>query len=189
MLSVKSNKIVSNKRNQDLDSLVTTLIFSSDARYAVMNPNDLKDGLIIVAVGPDNKVMNKTGKISNLFETNGFLALSNILLDFLRYEGVWLEGKINGEYNTFSTSERNKVGVEIKVQGILKSLFYTTQIGIGLVDEGTLDFDNENTSLMLRYRYNSSVNGDVFVLAFQKQSDFVGAVNNWADIDNYIITT
>jgi len=95
---------------------------------------------------------------------------------------------MNSKNTTFTVTERNKIGIDLKLKGLQKSLFYTTQIGVGLIDDGEIDFENENTIIRLRYRYNSSVNGDTFVLVFQKQTDFIGAVNNWADIDNYVIS-
>lgn len=187
--SVVFNKIVSNNRNTDLKKEYSTSLISTDARYCILNSTEIKEGIILITVDENDIVLNKTGIISGVVETNGYLALSNILYDFGRYEGMWHTGVMNGFNVFFTVTERNKLGTELKLKGLKKSLFYTTQIGIGLIDEGEIDFENENTIIKLRYRYNSNVNGDVFALVFQKESDFVGAVNNWADIDNYVINT
>lgn len=181
------DKIVSNSRNADLKKEISTLLITTDAKYCILNSNKIKEGLILITTDSNNKVLNKTGFISNVIETNGYLALSNILYDFGRYEGMWHTGVMNDKDVSFTVTERNKLGTELKLKGLMKSLFYTTQIGVGLIDDGEIDFDNENTIIKLRYRYNSNVNGDIFALVFQKQTDFVGAVNNWADIDNYVI--
>jgi len=185
---VTFNKIVSNNRNSDLKKGYSTSIFCTDAKYCILNATEIKEGIVLITTDENNKVLNKTGIISGVVETNGYLALSNILYDFGRYEGMWHTGVMNEQNTTFTVTERNKLGTELKLKGLVKSLFYTTQMGVGLIDEGEIDFDNENTTIKLRYRYNSSVNGDVFALVFQKETDFVGAVNNWADIDNYVIS-
>lgn len=185
---VTFDKIVSNNRDSDLKKEIITGLISTDAKYCILNSTKIKDGVILITTDSNNKVLNKTGIISNVVETNGYLALSNILYDFGRYEGMWHTGIINSKNTTFTVTERNKIGIDLKLKGLQKSLFYTTQIGIGLIDDGEIDFENENTIIRLRYRYNSNVNGDTFVLVFQKQTDFIGAVNNWADIDNYVIS-
>jgi hypothetical protein len=61
-----------------------------------------------------------------------------------------------------------------------------------MLDSGKIDFENENTRIVLRYRYNSDATGDIFAIVFQKEEDgprlsFQGAENVWADIDNYSI--
>lgn len=184
---IQYDKIISNNRNQDLKKEVSTGIFTTDVRYCVFNPNDLKDGLVLITTDNNNVVLNSTGLISNVIETNGLLSLSYILNTYCRYEGIWHTGILNGYVVTFTTTERNKLGTDLKLKGYKNSLFYTTQIGVGLIDEGEVDFDNENTLLKLRYRYNSSINGDTFALVFQDEANFQGALNVWADIDNYTI--
>jgi len=186
--TVLFNKIISNNRNTDLKKEYSTSLISTDAKYCILNSGDIKEGVVLITTDDNNNVLNKTGIISNVVETNGFLALSNILYDFGRYEGMWYSGVMNGFDVFFTVTDRNKLGTELKLKGLKKSLFYKTQLGVGLIDEGEVDFENENTIIKLRYRYNSNVNGDVFALVFQKETDFIGAINNWADIDNYIIS-
>ena len=186
---VEYDKIISNNRNQDLKYEIETRVLSTDAKYCILNPNDINDGMVLISVDDTNVVRNKVGRISKILETNGFLALSNILWDFARYEGVWFNGTINSEATFFTVTKRNKLGIELTLRGAKESLFYITQLGYGLLEDGSIDYENEQTKLVLRYRYNSSVNGDLFVLAFQKETDFVGAANNWADFENYTISS
>ena len=60
--------------------------------------------------------------------------------------------------------KRNKLGQQLIFQGLEDNILYKTQIGIGLVDSGEKDFENETTTLKLRYRYNSSEDGDTKIL-------------------------
>jgi hypothetical protein len=179
--------MVSNNRNNDSVSEGSTEYISTDARYCILNPLSLSDGMILVAVGNDNKVINEMGRVSGLVEVNGLMSISNLLYEFGRYEGIWHYGTINNENVNFTTTIRNKMGVELTLDGRKEALFYLTQIGVGMLDEGSIDFENEYTKIKLRYRYNSNVLGDVFAIVFQKEKDFEGAENVWADIDNYSI--
>ena len=196
------DKIVSNKRNVDIKQELETSIFSTDLRYAIENGNDLESGVILITTKNELKppdpedplvsiltivVRNKVGFISEVSEVNGYMALSNLLYDFGRYEGVWTEGTLNGAENTaFVYPTRSKQGDEILLRGAnFDSLFYITNLGVGLLDDGTVDFSEENTTLNLLYRYNSVPNSDGFVLMVQKETDFVGAEEIWFDIGNY----
>ena len=185
---VKFDRVVSNNRNSNDKHESETELISTDAKFCVLNPNELREGLILLAVDENNVVRNKPGFISNLEETNGYLAISNILYEYGRYEGVWHVGEVNSVMSNFTTTQRNKIGIELSLSGRKESLFYVTQIGLGMLDNGRIDFENENTKITLRYRYNSAVTGDVFALVYQKSTDEVlGARNVWADIDNYSV--
>lgn len=180
------DKIVSNNRNKDLKTEVRTMHISTDIKYAILNASKLDKGIILITVDANNHVTSKIGRISGENEINGELALSNILVDFARYEGVFNEGDINGALSYFLTTMRIKVGIELKFKGLQISMFYKTQLGVGILTKGVIDFENENTSFVLKYRNDSSAMGDLFAIVFQKETDFVGAVNMWADIDNYV---
>lgn len=187
------NKIVSNKRNQDIKKEFETKILSTDIRYAIENSTDLEDGIMMIATFDEKisetetqkKVKNKFGLRSGVEESNGYLALSNIIEDFGRYEGVWTTGEVNGLDKTFETTSRTKNGVEIELRGLKNNLFYITEIGEGILDDSTVDFDNETTKLNLRYRYNSTPLGDRFALMVQKEENFDGAENILFDFANY----
>jgi hypothetical protein len=185
--NITYDHIVSNNRNDDNRSESKTEYLTTDAKYCILNPGSLKSGLILLATDGNGKVYNYAGRLSRVEETNGFLAISNILHEFGEYEGVWHYGEINGEPVNFTTTIRSKLGVEIALDGRKESLFYITQLGIGMLESGKIDFQNENTRIVLKYRYNSEVNGDISAIVYQKEEDFDGADNVWADIDNYSI--
>jgi len=176
---VTFNKIVSNNRNKDLKFESTTEYISTDAKYCILNPDSITDGIILMCLDSNYVVMNKIGDISGQMETNGYLALSNIILDFGTYEGTFNTGIVNGREVSFTTLYRGKLGIELVVKGTLDSLFYLTQIGFGLITNGEIDFDNEHTKVTLRYRFNSSANGSAFAISFKQ--------NTIANIDNFII--
>lgn len=176
---VTFNKVVSNNRNKDLKYESTTEFISTDAKYCILNPDGIQDGIILMCLDSNNVVMNKIGDISGQMETNGYLALSNIILDFGTYEGTYNTGMVNGKQREFKVLYRGKLGIELKVNGTLDSLFYLTQIGFGLITNGEIDFDNEYTKVTLRYRFNSSANGSAFAISFKQ--------NTIANIDNYVI--
>lgn len=184
---VSFNKIISNNRNKDLKSISDNSIITTDLKYCMLNPLDLNEGIVMVAADANNAVMDRVCYLSGLSEPNGHLAISSVLDDYGRYEGVWLVGKINNFQKEFTTTKRTKLGIELSLKGNIESMFYITQFGIGLIDNGSIDFTNETTKIKLRYRYNAEVDTDTFVLVFQKSTDFVGALNIWADIDNYLI--
>jgi len=193
------SKIVSNKRNIDIKKQIETKIFSTDLRYIIENASDLENGLVLISTKNELKptddpliseltvvVANKVGRISGLSQSNGYMALSNLLYDFGRYEGVWTEGELNLATVPFVETSRTKVGTEILLRGAeFDSLFYITNLGVGLLNDGTIDFDQESTTLNLIYRYNSVPNTDGFVLMVQKESDFEGAEEIWFDFGNY----
>ncbi len=185
------DKIVSNKRNIDIKLELETSIFSTDLRHVVENSTDLENGILFVALKTEQlptvtiTVRNKVGAVSGVSQSNGFMALANLLLDFGRYEGVWDEGTINGSNVTFVTTARTKKGKELKLKGALDSLFYVTELGIGLLDNSTIDFESENTTLNLSYRYNAIPTTERFALMIQKESDFEGADEIWFNFANY----
>lgn len=180
------DKIVSNNRNKDLKTEVRTMHISTDIKYAILNASKLDKGIILITVDSNDHVTSKVGMISGEIEINGELALSNILVEFAKYDGVFNEGDINGLPSYFLTTMRIKTGIELKFKGLQVSMFYKTQLGVGILTKGVIDFENENTSFTLKYRNDSSAMGDLFAIVFQKETDFAGAVNAWADIDNYI---
>lgn len=153
------DQIVSNNRNKDIAYEITTEIFTTDIRFCLENPNTLDNGLVLV-LAKNGEVINDTGFVSENEQQNGALCLSQLLHKYWTYEGVWVEGQINGNDYNFNNTIRAKIGTELKFRGIDNSLFFTTPIGIGLMDEGTLDLENESTTVNLRYRYNSSNLGD-----------------------------
>lgn len=150
---------VSNNRNNDSKMEVTTEVFTTDLRFCLENPNSLSNGLILL-LSKDNAVVNETGLVSGEDQPNGALSLSKLLNRYWTYEGVWTAGQINGNDVQFNYAYRSKVGIELQFRGIYPSLFYTTQIGKGLIDSGSLDIESNITKIKLRYRYTSNEIGD-----------------------------
>ena len=158
--TMKFEQAVSNNRNKDLLLEVTTELFTTDLGHCLRNPNDLTNGLVLV-LSKDGKIINDTGLVSGEEKENGALSLSQLLVKYWTYEGVWVEGQINDEDYKFNNPLRSKVGKEeIMFRGVEPSLYYTTPIGVGLIDDATIDLTNETTSAKLRYRYNSNIIGD-----------------------------
>lgn len=163
-------KIISNTRNQDLKYVGTTSYMSTDIKYCILNPLELSSGLILLAVDANNLVIDKTGAISQAEEANGVLALSNILLEFGTYEGVWTDGVINGRDVKFKNTPRNKLGIELMLKGTVESLFFKTQLGVGMIDNGEIYLDREYTKIKLRYRqefeieFSDGVIGDIAIV-------------------------
>ena len=159
------DSIVSNNRNKDIKKELRTSKISTDLKYAIESSTDLTNGIILIATdSTPTKVLNKEGIISGKTEVNGYMAYSNLLFDFGKYEGVWESGVMNSESVYFKFTKRNKLGQELIFKGLEDKILYKTQIGIGLVDSGEKDFENETTTLKLRYRYNSSEDGDTKIL-------------------------
>ena len=150
---------VSNNRNNDTKMEVTTELFSTDLRFCLENPNSIANGLILL-LSKDGAVISETGLVSGEDQLNGALSLSKLLTRYGTYEGVWTAGKINGEDVQFNFAYRSKVGIELQFRGVYPSLFYTTQIGKGLIDSGSLDIESNITKIKLRYRYTSNQIGD-----------------------------
>ena len=171
------------------------LIFTKNGRFqnaSILNISGNMNGVAsqvraysVTGTSTKQTVRSKIGFLSGVEEANGFLALSNIINDFGRYEGVWEKGIVNGIEKDFTTTSRTKKGDEILLKGISTSLFYITDIGIGIVDDETIDFEEENTKLNISYRYDSNPYSDRFVLVAQKENDFIGAENIWLDIASY----
>lgn len=178
-----------------LTSIGNKLIFSKDGTFEHVSFQEIDpvfSGNIIFVqdyeildIETELNVKNKIGLISGVQESNGYLALSNIMNDFGLYQGVWNKGIVNGIERVFETTTRTKIGNELILKGTHDSLFFATELGIGLLNDSTIDLENENTRITLTYRYNSSPFTDRFVLAIQKEGEFIGAKNIWFDIGNF----
>jgi hypothetical protein len=166
------NKIASNKRNIDLTLELTTEILSTDIKYCIENPGDLQNGLTVVAYDTDFKMINAYVPILKRVFENGAIALSNLLIKYWTYEGVWTTGKINSVDYEFTETARTKIGKEIDLQNIIdvdgsgdEVRFITTEIGIGMIKSMTQDFDRGiTTGITLVYRYDSNPETNTFQL-------------------------
>ena len=169
---------VSNKRNKDNRMEVTTKIFTTDLKYCLENPGSLENGLVFI-IAENGEIVGSSGFISYNEQPNGLLSLSRILRRYWTYEGVWTSGQINGIDVNFENAYRSKVGIELQFRGIENSLFYKTQIGIGLIDNGSIDIENEITKVKLRYRYFSGGIGDQKFLAWGDNEGDIFNIGNY----------
>ena len=169
---IEFNKIASNKRNRDLKLELKTEILSTDIKYCIENPGDLQNGLTLVVYDTSFKMITDYVPLLQKTFENGPIALSNLLLKYWTYEGVWSAGKINNVDAEFTVTYRTKLGKEIDLQNIYdvdgggdEIRFITTDIGVGMVKSMTPNFNNGTTTkIVLVYRYDSSPETDVFEL-------------------------
>ena len=164
------DKIVSNKRNQDIKQTYTTEISSTDIRYCIENPADLENGMIL-ATHDNYVVRNGMCPISGVEYENGELAISNLLTNF-KYEGVFTIGKINGSSVEFDVTTRTKSGKEFILKGIYLYDFFKNTVGVGIIDSVEFNPDKETTKIKLKYRYNSTSQTDEFILMVSKEGDY-----------------
>lgn len=170
------DKIVSNKRNEDIRNEISTKIFSTDLKYCVLNPTDLDNGLLLVNHDADYNSINALVPIEGIEFENGNLALSNLLKDY-RYEGTFTEGRINGESLEFPVTSRTKSGIEFTIKGIYDYDFFKNIVGVGMIQSLKHDFDRESTTITLLHRFGSDAETDVFMLMVSMVGDFEGATD------------
>ena len=178
---IEYNKIVSNNRNKDKNIEFKTEIFSTDIKYAIQNPASVSDGIIFLCLDSNNVVTSKQCDLIGAVEVNGFVSTSNILKDFATYEGLTNVGLVNSIPRSFATTQRCKIGIDIMLKGSQDSLFYTTQVGYGLIESGKIDLENQTTTIKLRYRIKSNTTiGNSISIGF--------SVSAFANIGNFTIT-
>jgi len=131
--------------------IYTSKLLTTDVRYCVENPNDLDNGLILIN-HENNVAVFATVQIAGNYEVNGNLAISSLLTNFGRYEGSWINGKINGEEMYFDNVLRVKKGEQVLLKGIVKHDYMTTNIGDGFVLSLTNDFNKLMTKVNLIYK-------------------------------------
>ncbi len=196
---VSFEKIVTNSRNKDLNLEHQTKIFSTDIQYAKENPNDLENGLIWLNIDSNDEVIrDKTSKNNTTEMPNGYFATSNFLeKGFMRYEGVWETGTINGvSGKDFEKTLRNLMCEDFSIPNLHSSEFFQTGIGRGMTESLELDPERQITQLKLAFRKidapadislksGETTSLDGFYLMVQKESDFEGAENIYFDFGNY----
>ncbi len=172
--NITYDKIVSNKRNEDIRNTLATKNITTDIRYCIENPSDIENGMILINHDSNyNAVISKV-PISNTDFENGNLALSNILNRY-KYEGIFLDAKINNIPVVFDVTTRTKVGKEIKLKGIYDYEYFKSKISIGRIESLIHDLDREHTKISLRYRFGSGSVSDTFILMVSEVGDFTGA--------------
>jgi hypothetical protein len=174
--NITYDKIVSNKRNEDIRNTISTRKITTDIRYCIENPSDLENGMILLNHDAEYNTIVAHVPISNVSFENGNLALSNILNRY-KYEGIFFSGKINGVSVDFDVTTRTKVGKEITLKGIYNYEYFKSKIGVGRIETMTHDLKMEHTVITLRYRFGSGTISDTFVLMVSEVGDYVGAEN------------
>lgn len=154
--TIEFKKIVSNKRGKDLVKEITSKYISTDIQYAIENPTNLKNGMILCAtetVDGEIVVRYGTGSKTGQSVLNGDLALSTTLATYGNYEGVWRDGKINGKDIRFKYTLKIKKGADINLKGIVADNFLLTDIGIATATKKIYDYGSETTTFSPIYRH------------------------------------
>jgi hypothetical protein len=145
----KFKRITTNKRRKDNRKELATTIISADITGALENPSDLNNGIVLVAYfingSGDNEILYGPGQITGNSVPNGVMATSYLLKEFGRYIGTWHEGIIDSENVTYNFSQYCKLGVDIKLKGIISENYLFTDIGVALIKEKKYDYENEET--------------------------------------------
>lgn len=155
--TVKFDKIVSNKRGEDIKATYTTQKLTTDIQYCIENPNSLDNGMILVCYevkDGDNIVKYGNGQKSGKSIVNGDLSISTLLEKYARYEGTYKTGRINDKEYTFEFTRRVRQGKEIAFKGIFTDKLIFNNVGTGLLKSSTTDYTNELTKCTFMYRYS-----------------------------------
>lgn len=179
---IEYSAIVSNTRNKQIKKTYNTSVLSTDLGYAVLNPSDVNDGIILAIIDDTRTVINSDGAIDGINQVNGELAMSRLLYEYHRYEGTWEVGEINGVTKEFLNTQRTKTSGELTLKGINDSMFFTSPLGIGILESGTIDLDKQLTKIKLRYRYNTTPESDTFALMAEQSLDFYEAESLLIDL-------
>jgi len=163
---VTFEKIVSNKRGQDIKNEISGSILSTDIKFCLENRNSLDNGIVLVAydvVDGENICRYGKGQKSRKSVINGDLSISSLLAKYATYEGVWQEGKINnqGFWNGLDTYKYNvtkytRQGEEITIKGVFLDKVILSKLGIGIVNQRKIDYENEVTKLVALYRHSDN---------------------------------
>lgn len=164
----KFKKITTNKRRKDNLKELTTTYVSTDITGAIENPDDLGNGIILIAYkindSGNNVIIYGVGQKTGNNIPNGVLATSYLLKQFGKYVGTWHEGIIDDENIDYHYSTYCRNGNDIKLKGIVSENYLLTDIGIALIKDKTYDYENEETICTPVYRhinfYSVSTNND-----------------------------
>ena len=158
-------KIASNKRGQDIKLEVSSKVLSTDLAWCLENRNGLDNGIILIqydTVNDINVVHKGIGQNTKDSIVNGELSIASLLAKYATYEGTWKQGKINGKgfnntqdsYYAYKTTKYVRQGEEITIKGIFLDKIIYTNLGLGIVTQRKVDYENEVTKLVANYRYS-----------------------------------
>lgn len=189
---IRFGKESSNIRGKDRKKEITIHYITTDVQYCLENPNDLESGIVLLCQDSAGTQIDINGLVSGQKVSNGALSLSNIIMEYGRYDGTTIDGYVNGRAVSYETTSYTKVGIDHTLKGTVLALFYNTYsenpdtgIGVGLMDGGTLDIDKGFTKIKLRYRFLTEALTDQWVMAIQNATDpFEDAQDIIYDINN-----
>lgn len=163
---VSFDKIVSNKRGQDIKNEISGSILSTDIKYCIENRNSLDNGIVLIAydvVSGENICRYGVGQKTRKSVVNGDLSIASLLAKYATYEGVWQEGRINnqGFWNSqdtykFNVTKYTRQGAEITIKGVFLDKVILSKLGIGIVNQRKIDYENSITKLVALYRHSDN---------------------------------
>ena len=124
--------------------------------YAIENPNDLKNGMILVAtevINTETTIKYGIGMKTKANVLNGDLSIATLLQTYANYEGVWSHGYINENYTTFPFTLKVKNCSDIILKGIVSENFLLTKLGIATATKKIYDYGKELTTFSPIYRH------------------------------------
>jgi hypothetical protein len=162
---VTFDKITSNKRGQDVKNDITGKVLSTDVAFCLENRNSLDNGIILMAYDTiDGENICRKGMGLNTRNTilNGDLSIASLLVKYATYEGTWQQGQIDGKgfWNNqdgvyrYYTTKHIREAEEITIKGIFLDKVIFTNLGLGIVAQRKVDYENEVTKLVAVYRYS-----------------------------------
>lgn len=157
-------KIASNKRGQDIKLEVSSKVLSTDLAWCLENRNGLDNGIVLIqydTVNDINACRKGIGQNTKESIINGDLSSSSLLAKYATYEGTWERGKINGKgryndqdgYYQFSTTKYIRQGEEITMKGVFLDKIILTNLGLGIITQRKVDYENNVTKVVANYRY------------------------------------
>lgn len=163
---VTFDKIVSNKRGQDVKNEISGSIITTDVKYCLENRNSLDNGIVLLAynvVDGENICRYGLGQKTHKSVINGDLSIASLLAKYATYEGVWQEGKINGlgfwndsDTYKFTTTKPTRQGEEITIRGAFLNKVILSKLGIGIVSQRKIDYENSITKIVAMYRHSDN---------------------------------
>lgn len=162
---VTFDKIVSNKRGQDTKNEISSNIISTDLAFCLESRNSLDNGIVLVCYDTiDGKNIVRAGIGQNTGKSiiNGDLSIASLLTKYATYEGTWKIGQINGKgfWNNqdgifgYHATKHIRQGEEITIKGVLLDKIIFTNLGLGIVVQRNIDYENETTKIVAMYRYS-----------------------------------
>jgi len=158
-------KIASNKRGQDIKLEVSSKVLSTDLSWCLENRNGLDNGIVLIQYDTINDInVCRKGIGQNTKDSiiNGELSCASLLVKYATYEGTWKQSKINNkgfnntlfDFYLYKTTKHIRQGEEITIKGIFLDKIIFTNLGLGIITQRNVDYENEVTKVVAMYRYS-----------------------------------